>query len=271
MVAFGGSRDQGSSLWHLSQVEGMTDTTMTCRAPSISLFFPVYRDERTVERVTYKALAILQEITDTYEVIIVDDGSPDQAGAIADRIAAEESHVRVIHHQTNLGYGRALRSGFASANYDWICFTDGDDEYEVTDLLKLWRLRDYYDLVITFRYVKLYGTWRTFVSYIYNRVLRFAFKTDFRDVSCGLKLIRRNVINELNLLAISPFIGAEISVKTHLKGLRVGEVGIQTFPRQFGKGSSTSIKNILATMTDMRRVYREVFSPDYDKPTGRVD
>ena len=107
----------------------------------------------------------------------MDDGSPDDAGAIADRIAAREPCVRVIHHRKNLGYGLALRSGFASANYDWICFTDGDDEYEVDDLLKLWRLRDYYDLVITFRYVKLYGTWRTFVSYIYNTVLRLAFKT----------------------------------------------------------------------------------------------
>lgn len=249
----------------------MSSSKTSGTAPSISLFFPVYRDERTVERVTYKALAILREITDTYEVIIVDDGSPDEAGAIADRIAAEEPHVRVIHHDTNLGYGLALRSGFAIANYDWICFTDGDDEYEVTDLLKLWRLRDYYDLVITFRYVKLYGTWRTFVSYIYNRVLRFAFKTEFRDVSCGLKLIRRSVISELDILATSPFIGAEISIKTHLKGLRVGEVGIQTFPRQFGKGSATSMKNILATIADMRRVYRQVFSADYDKPTGRVE
>jgi len=247
----------------------MTTQEMATGAPSISLFFPVYRDERTVERVAYKALAVLQELTDTYEVIIVNDGSPDAAGAIADRIAAEEPRVRVVHHSTNLGYGRALRSGFASASYDWVCFTDGDDEYEVTDLVKLWRLRDYYDLVITFRYVKLYGTWRTFVSYIYNRLLRLAFKTEFRDVSCGLKLVRRDVVNELNILSTSPFIGAEISIKTHLKGLRVGEVGIQTFPRQFGKGSATSMKNILATIADMREVHRQVFSAEYDKPTGR--
>jgi glycosyltransferase involved in cell wall biosynthesis len=241
-------------------------TSDLTNAPSITLFFPVYRDERTVERVAEKALAVLRSITATYEVIIVNDGSPDAAGAIADRIAAEEEHVRVVHHPTNLGYGRALRSGFANANHDWVFFTDGDDEYEVGDILKLWRLRDYYDLVITFRYVKLYGTWRTFVSYIYNRLLRLLFKTSFRDVSCGLKLIRRDLVNQLTLLSTSPFIGAEISIKTHLKGMRVGEVGIQTFPREFGKGSSTSVKNILATIGDMRHVYRQVFSADYDNP-----
>lgn len=241
----------------------------TTGQPSITLFFPVYRDERTVERVAYKALAVLAEITDNYELIIIDDGSPDSAGEIADRIAAAEPRVHVVHHPTNLGYGQALRSGFANAKNDWICFTDGDDEYEVTDLLKLWRLREYYDLVITFRYVKLYGTWRTFVSYVYNQVLRLMFKTDFRDVSCGLKLIRRQVVNELELVSTSPFIGAEISIKTHLKGLRVGEVGIQTFPRQFGRGSATSVKNILATIRDMRHIHRQVFSPEYDQPLTR--
>ena len=95
--------------------------------------------------------------------------------------------------------------------------------------------------MITFRYAKLYGTWRTFVSNAYNQVLRLMFKTRFRDVSCGLKLIRRDIVNELHLQSTSPFIGAEISIKTHLKGLRVGEVGIQTFPRQFGGGSATSV------------------------------
>ena len=67
----------------------------------------------------------------------------------------------------------------------------------------------------------------------------------------------------------SPFIGAEIAIKTMLKGFRVGEVGIQTFPREFGHGSSTSLKNILATVRDMRAVYREVFSPAYDRPLNR--
>ena len=62
----------------------------------------------------------------------------------------------MIHHERNLGYGQALRTGFEAARYEWICFTDGDDEYEVDDLRKLLRLRDYYDLVITFRYAKRY-------------------------------------------------------------------------------------------------------------------
>lgn len=237
--------------------------------PRVSLFFPVYRDEATVERVTRKAIGVLEELAAEYEVIIVDDGSPDRAGVLADQIAAADPRVRVIHHPKNLGYGEALRSGFRAARFDWICFTDGDDEYEVADLAKLLRLQDHYDLIITFRYAKRYGSWRIFVSWVYNVVLRWLFQSRYRDVSCGLKLIRKAVVDELELISTSPFIGAEVAVKTMLKGFRVGEVGIQTFPREFGRGSSTSIRNILATIRDMRRVYAMVFSPGYERPMNR--
>lgn len=237
--------------------------------PRISLFFPVYRDEATVERVTAKALKVLAELASEYEVIIVDDNSPDNAGAIADQLTRAHAEVRAIHHGRNLGYGQALRTGFAAARYEWICFTDGDDEYEVDDLRRMFRLREYYDLVIGFRYAKRYSTWRIFVSYVYNKLLRWVFLTHYRDVSCGLKLIRKEVVEELELISTSPFIGAEVVIKTMLKGFRVGEVGIQTFPRQFGMSSSTSLRNIVATLKDMGRVYRTVFSPAYDRPMNR--
>jgi hypothetical protein len=107
------------------------------------------------------------------------------------------------------------------------------------------------------------------VSYVYNKILRWLFLTHYRDVSCGLKLIRKEVVEELDLISTSPFIGAEVVIKTMLKGFRVGEVGIQTFPRQFGMSSSTSFRNIVATLRDMRRVYRTVFSPAYDRPMNR--
>jgi glycosyltransferase involved in cell wall biosynthesis len=234
----------------------------------VSLFFPVYRDEATVARVAEKAVHVLSELTSEFEVIIVDDGSPDNAGRIADEIAARDPRVRVIHHPGNLGYGQALRTGFGAARFDWVCFTDGDDEYEVDDVRKLLRQQRHYDMVITFRYAKRYSSWRIFVSYVYNVVLRRLFNTRYRDISCGLKLIRREVVDELDLVSTSPFIGAEVTIKTMLKGYRVGEVGIQTFPREFGRGSSTSLKNIWATIQDMRRVYSTVFSPEYDRPVN---
>jgi glycosyltransferase involved in cell wall biosynthesis len=234
----------------------------------LSVFFPVYNDEATVGRVTEKALRVCGEITDTYEVIIVDDGSPDASGRIADALAEKHDAVRVIHHAHNRGYGAAVRSGLQASRYEWICFTDGDDEYDLRDLKKLWRLRHHYDLIITFRYVRRYSGFRILLSRVYNMVLRHLFYTRYRDVSTGLRLVRKPLVDELTLEATSPFIGAEIAIKSMLKGYRVGEMGIQTFPREFGRGNSTTPQNIYRTIVDMVRCYRRVFSTQYELPEG---
>jgi glycosyltransferase involved in cell wall biosynthesis len=236
---------------------------------SVSLFFPVYGDERTVRTVAQKARLLLASLGGPYEIVIVDDGSPDRSGAIADELSREHPEVRVVHHSKNLGYGAAVRSGIEASRYPIVCMTDGDDEYEVEDFRKLLKLKDHYDLIITFRYRKIYSSTRIFVSWVYNVLLRFLFRTPFRDVSTGLRLVRRAVLQDVHLESSSPFIGAELAIKTMLKGYRVGEVGIQTFPRSFGSGSSTSIPNILATIADMWRIYRSVFSDAYDLPSGR--
>jgi glycosyltransferase involved in cell wall biosynthesis len=235
----------------------------------ISLFFPVYKDEATVARVAEKSVQLLSELADSYEIIIINDGSPDRAGEVAEEFARHHMNVRVIHHPRNLGYGQALRTGFMAAHYEWIAFTDGDDEYEIDDFRKLLRLRDYYDLIVTFRYVKRYSGVRVFISYVYNTLLRALFRTRYRDISCGLRLIRKEVVDQLDLMSTSPFIGAEVAIKTMLKGYRVGEVGIQTFPRQMGRGSSVSVANIVATIVDMIKVRRLVFSEQYDRPMNR--
>jgi len=242
--------------------------TPTC--DSISLFFPVYKDEQTVGVMVDKALHLLRSLDAPFEIVIVNDGSPDRSGVIADELSARHPEVRVIHHERNRGYGAAVRTGLAACRHEFVCMTDGDDEYEVEDFRKLLKLRDRYDLVITFRYKKIYSSTRIFVSWVYNVLLRFLFRTPFRDVSTGLRLARRSVLAELQLDATSPFIGAEIAIKTMLKGYRVGEVGIQTFPRAFGSGSSTSLPNILATIADMWRIYHRVFSDTYDLPENRA-
>jgi len=235
----------------------------------LSIFFPVYNDEHTIRHVTEKCIRVAQQIAQNYEIIIVDDCSPDQSGKIADELSAHYPCVRVVHHETNKGYGAAIQTGLNACRFEWICFTDGDDEYDIEDLFKLWKVKEYYDLIITFRYVKLYSSKRVFISWVYNKLLRILFRTPYRDISTGLRLVRKEVISDISLSSNSPFIGAEITIKTMLKGYRVGEVGIQTFPRQFGRGNAASFHNIIKTMKDMKSIYRKIFSPDYDLPPHR--
>lgn len=245
-------------------------STLIQGKPDITIFFPVYNDEHTVEKVTLKSLKVLSDIANNYEVIIINDCSPDRSGEIADGLAAKyPGIVKVVHHETNKGYGAALQSGFKASTYGIICFTDGDDEYDVTELYRLVKLIDFYDLIITFRYKRMYSSFRIFTSRVYNALVKFLFRTTYRDISTGLRVVRKELIEELDLITSSPFIGAEITIKSMLKGYRVGEVGIQTFPRQFGSGASVSTRNIMLTIKDMLRVYRHIFSDDYDLPANR--
>lgn len=231
--------------------------------------FPVYNDEATVRLITEKGISFLSETGAPYEIIIVDDGSPDSSGEIADQLAREHDCVKVIHHARNLGYGTAIRSGIGACSNEIILMTDGDDQYDIYDFRKLLRHIDRYDLIITFRYKKIYSSKRIFISWIYNKVLRVLFRTRFRDISTGLRLVHKHVVEDVFLESNSPFIGAELAIKSMLKGYRVGEVGIQTFPRVFGEGGSTSLPNIFATIRDMMTMRRKVFSLDYDLPSGR--
>ena len=228
--------------------------------PSIAIFFPVYRDEGTVEKVAMKSLKVLSDIASRYKVIIVDDGSPDRSGEIADRLAAKYPDIISVHHNTNLGYGAALQTGFKySLDYEWICFTDGDDQYDVNELYHLSKLFHHYDLIVTFRYSKIYGNLRTFISFIYNFIIRWLFKSHLRDHNCGLKVIRSNVVKDMVLISNSAFIGAEIIINSMVRGYPIGEAGIRTYPRTFGESSVMSSKHITNSIRDMFRVYKKIF------------
>jgi glycosyltransferase involved in cell wall biosynthesis len=228
--------------------------------PSIAIFFPIYRDEGTVETVALKSLKVLSDIASDYKVIIVNDGSPDRSGEIADELARKYPNIVSVHHEKNLGYGAALRTGFKhSLDYEWVCFTDGDDEYDVNELYHIAKLFHHYDLIVTFRYSKIYGTLRILISYIYNLIIRLLFKSSLRDHNCALKVIRSRVIRDLKIISNSAFIGAEIIIKAMVKGYPIGEVGIKAYPRTFGQSSIMSTRHIITSILDMMRVYREIF------------
>ena len=164
-------------------------------------------------------------------------------------------NVRVIFHKKNLGYGAALKTGIRNSKNQWIFQTDGDAEYDVYDLLRLIKLTDSSDLIITYRYKKKYNTNRIIISWFYNAILRVLFLTNFKDISTGSRLIRKNIMKKINLTSNSPFVGAELAIKSKYAGYTVNEVGIHTYPRTFGSGSTVSLKNILITIIDMIKLF----------------
>ena len=181
----------------------------------------------------------------------MDDGCPESSGHIAKSLAKNKSNIKVIFHKKNLGYGAALRTGLRNCKNDWIFQIDGDSEYSVYDLPRLIKAAKNHDLVITYRYKKKYKTMRIFISWIYNNLLRTLFRIKFKDISTGSRLVNKKLIKKIKLFSKSPFLGAELAIKTKLYGFKVNEIGIHTYPRTFGTGSSVSFKNIVLTIKDM--------------------
>tara|TARA_X000000950_G_scaffold197392_1_gene237713 strand:+ start:236 stop:934 length:699 start_codon:yes stop_codon:yes gene_type:complete len=222
---------------------------------SLSIMFPLYKDKRTVREMIKNSLVVAKKITNKYEIIIIDDGCPEKSGLIAKKISKKNKKVKVIFHKKNLGYGAAIKTGLRRSKNQWIFQTDGDAEYDVFDLLRLIKLTDTSDLIITYRYKKKYNTIRIIISWIYNVILRLLFLTNFKDISTGSRLIKKKIMKKIKLSSNSPFIGAELAIKSKYKGLAVREIGIHTYPRTFGTGSSVSFKNILLTIRDMIKLF----------------
>ena len=225
---------------------------------SISLMFPVYKDKKTVEFVIKKSIQVLKKLNRKYEIVVVDDGCPQNSGKLAKEISKKYSNVKVFFHKKNLGYGAALKTGFKKFKNDWIFMIDGDNEYDVNDLFRLVKASENYDLVITYRYKKKYTTSRILISWIYNAILRLIFNLKFRDISTGSRFVSRKLVKRIKLRSNSPFVGAELAIKAELAGYKVSEIGIHTYPRTFGTGSSVSFKNILLTLKDMFLLFSRI-------------
>tara|TARA_B100001029_G_scaffold41772_1_gene32530 strand:+ start:1536 stop:2213 length:678 start_codon:yes stop_codon:yes gene_type:complete len=220
--------------------------------------FPLYRDKKTVKKMILRSLNILRRTKKKFEIIIVDDGCPEKSGKIALKFSKKIKNIKVIFHKKNMGYGAAIKTGIKNCKNDYIFAIDGDGEYDVNDLPRLLKSVQKGDLVITYRFKKKYSTSRIIISWAYNIILRFLFRTKYRDISTGSRLIKKSIMKKIKLTSNSPFVGAELAIKAKRAGFKVNEIGIHTYPRTFGTGSSVSLKNILLTIKDMLLLFTRI-------------
>ncbi|MFI5226807.1 MAG: glycosyltransferase family 2 protein [Candidatus Limnocylindrales bacterium] len=224
------------------------------RVDRLSYFFPAHDEEDNVEPLVREALAALLALAETFEVIVVDDGSRDGTAAIADRLAAEDpERIRVVHHPTNLGYGAALRSGLGAARYELVAYTDGDRQFRVADLALLTgRLAesDRPDVVAGFRLHRADPPIRTLYARAYRLALRIFFGLRIRDVDCACKLLRREALAGLRVESGGAFFSAELLIKLRESGRTVVEVGVPHYPRTAGSPSGARPQVVLRAVRD---------------------
>jgi glycosyltransferase involved in cell wall biosynthesis len=228
------------------------------RVPRLSYFFPAHNEEPNLRGLVAEALETLPGLAETFEVVIVDDGSGDETPAIADELAAAHPGiVRAVHHVTNLGYGAALLSGVRASRYDLIAFTDGDRQFQVADIRRLTeRLAapDAPDAVVGYRIKRADPLIRT----IYARAYRVAnlvwFGLRVRDVDCACKLFRRESLEGIAVESGGAFFSAELLIKLRASGRNIVEVGVPHHPRTAGSPTGAHPSVVFRAVRDFWRL-----------------
>ena len=229
---------------------------MTARLATLSYFFPAHNEEANLEGLVTEALATLPGLADTFEIIIVNDGSRDATGRIADELSATNPGVvRAVHHPVNLGYGAALRSGFRAARLDHVAFTDGDRQFRVEDVGRLIERMaagagPAPDMVVGFRIKRADPLVRTLYARAYRLANRIFFGLRVRDVDCACKLFRRDALSGIAVASGGAFFSAELLIKLHAAGRSIAEVGVPHYPRTAGSATGARPSVVFRAVRD---------------------
>lgn len=225
--------------------------TTTNRINSLSLILPAYNEENNLRKVVEQALSVLGELIDDYEIIIVNDGSYDRTGEIAEDLARKNPHIRIFHHPYNQGYGATLRDGILQARKEWIFICDADQQFDLREINKFLPLAGNYDFVIGYRIRRRDPVYRRILALVYRYFLLLLFGLKVRDVDCAFKLMRRHILQNSTLMSGGAFVSAELLLRSREKGAKIKQIGIHHYPRLTGKSHGANWKVVMQTFREM--------------------
>ncbi|MCJ7777601.1 MAG: glycosyltransferase family 2 protein [Sedimentisphaerales bacterium] len=225
---------------------------------SISVFFPCYNEQENVTRTIEKALAVLEKLNADFELIIVNDGSTDQTGRIADGIALRDNRVKVVHHPANLGYGAALQSGFKSATKELVFFTDGDGQFDINELPPLLPLMKQYDIVSCYRLNRQDNVIRKINGWCWTKLVCWLFGMKVRDIDCAFKLYKREIFDNIKMSSAGALINAEILARAIRRGYHLTQKGVHHYPRVVGSQTGAKPRVILRAFKELFKLYRQI-------------
>ena len=230
------------------------------RLEGLSLFFPAYNEEGNIKNTVEKAIPILKNIASKYELLIVDDGSKDKTGEIADKLAEEYSFIQVIHHCSNQGYGEALKSGFYNSKYQWIVFIDSDGQFDFSEVTKLIEKSGEADIVAGYRINRQDSLMRKLFGFGWTLLARLLLGIKVRDVDCAFKLVKKKVIDTIPKLQSTRggMISPELLGRAKKAGFKIVEVGVHHYPRKEGKQTGANLKVIFKSFMDLGKLWWQI-------------
>jgi len=227
---------------------------------SISAFFPAYHDGGTIPSMVLLACKAVAQVTDDYEVLVVNDGSNDEpldyTGEVLAEVAARLACLRVITHPANRGYGAALRSGFAAAAKEWIFYTDGDAQYDPREISVLVEaVSDGVDIVNGYKISRSDPLHRIIIGRLYHHFVRLVFGLPLRDTDCDFRLFRRSLLERVTLESDSGTIAVELVKKFHDAGARFVEVPVHHYHRAYGRSQFFNFRRLVLTGVHLAQLW----------------
>jgi glycosyltransferase involved in cell wall biosynthesis len=217
---------------------------------SLSVVLPAHNEEENIKIVVDQALEVLPAFTSEFEIIVVNDGSKDNTGAIVDEISANDPRVRAVHHKKNKGYGGALTSGFRTSTCEYVMFMDADRQFDIADVGLLAPYVGKFDIVAGFRLERHDPFHRRLFAQIFNMTVRVLFGVHLYDIDCAFKIFKGDLLRSMELTAPGALINTEIQAKARRQGATIEQVGVHHYPRIAGEASGGSPKVIFRAMRE---------------------
>jgi len=237
--------------------------------PSISLVVPVFNEEENLAHAVDVASRALVEFTSQYEIILVDDASTDRTAEIIHALASADPHLHGIRHERNQKLGGTLRDGFAAASLELVLYMDADLPFDPREIGRAISAMEVTraDMIAAYRYDRTgEGLRRAIYSYVYNGIIGVLFGWPHRDINFAFKLMRREVLEAVELRSEGSLISAELVTKTKNLGFTVQQIGLDYFPRTRGRSTLSSLGVIGKICREVVVLYPEMRHPRRRKP-----
>ena len=220
---------------------------------SLSVVIPAYNEEANVATAVERVSQVVQSLNMECEIIVVNDGSRDRTGEIAREMQTRIPHMKLVEHFPNRGYGGALKAGFAAAQYDWIAFTASDNQFDFAEISLLLARSTEADIVSGYRANRQDPPIRKLNALGWNSVVRLLFGFLSRDIDCGFKLFRRELLDHIHIESNGAMIDTEFLAGARARGYKIADVPVTHLPRQAGHPTGANLKVILKAFRDLVR------------------
>ncbi|HCQ31286.1 TPA: glycosyltransferase family 2 protein [Candidatus Collierbacteria bacterium] len=232
---------------------------MSRQIEKLSVFLPAYNEGPNLENTIKNVTNSLKKNVPIWELIIVNDGSKDNTGKIADAWSKKDKRISVIHHSPNRGYGAALKSGLYACKHPWISFIDSDGQFDFSEINRFidTQTRTKADMVIGYYLGRKVSFSRKLNTFAWQVLVRLLFGLSVRDIDCGFKLISKKVIDKIEPLQSErgAFISSEFLIKAKKAGFRIVEIGVNHYPRKQGEGTGANLDVIIQSFVDLIKLW----------------